>query len=99
MLLSRQEDGRFVSFFGDLHPSFAGNVVKAMASAKQGYPVLSNVLAQRAAASPLGRDEFFARLNRDLRATVKAVNRLTPTIVEVVVEAPLAARQFKPGQF
>jgi NAD(P)H-flavin reductase len=30
---------------------------------------------------------------------VKAVNRLTPTIVEVVVEAPLAARQFKPGQF
>lgn len=99
VLLSRQEDGRFVSFFGDLHPSFAGNVVKAMASAKQGYPVLSNVLAQRPAASTIGRDDFFARLNRDLRATVKAVNRLTPTIVEVVVEAPLAARQFKPGQF
>ena len=29
------------SFFGDLHPSFAGNVVKAMAGAKQGYPVVS----------------------------------------------------------
>jgi NAD(P)H-flavin reductase len=27
------------------------------------------------------------------------VNRLTPTIVEVVVKAPLAARQFEPGQF
>src|SRR6202022_2715874 len=27
------------------------------------------------------------------------INRLTPTIVEVVVRAPLAARQFKPGQF
>jgi NAD(P)H-flavin reductase len=88
-----------VSFFGDLHPSFAGNVVKAMASAKQGYPVLSKVLSQRAASTHLGRDEFFSHLNRDLRATVKAVNRLTPTIVEVVVEAPLAARQFKPGQF
>ena len=99
VLLSRQEDGRFVSFFGDLHPSFAGNVVKAMASAKQGYPVLSNVLAQRPAASTVDRDEFFAQLNRDLRPTVMAVNRLTPTIVEVVVEAPLAARQFKPGQF
>ncbi len=99
VLLSRQADGRFVSFFGDLHPSFAGNVVKAMASAKQGYPVLSSVLAQRPAASVIGRDEFFAQLNRDLRATVKEVNRLTPTIVEVVVEAPLAARQFRPGQF
>jgi NAD(P)H-flavin reductase len=30
---------------------------------------------------------------------VQRVDRLTPTIVEVVVEAPLAARQFKPGQF
>jgi NADPH-dependent glutamate synthase beta subunit-like oxidoreductase/NAD(P)H-flavin reductase len=99
VLLSRQADGRFVSFFGDLHPSFAGNVVKAMASAKQGYPVLSKVLSQRAASTHLGREEFFSHLNRDLRATVKAVNRLTPTIVEVVVEAPLAARQFKPGQF
>ncbi len=99
VLLSRQADGRFVSFFGDLHPSFAGNVVKAMASAKQGYPTLTNVLAQRPAASAFGCEEFFGQLNRDLRATVKAVNRLTPTIVEVIVEAPLAARQFKPGQF
>ena len=26
-------------------------------------------------------------------------NRLTPTIVEVVVHAPAAARAFRPGQF
>ena len=99
VLLSRMQDGRFLSFFGDLHPSFAGNVVKAMASAKQGYPVLSRVLAQRPAASAMDRDEFFAQLNRDLRPRVKEVNRLTPTIVEVVVEAPRAARKFMPGQF
>jgi NAD(P)H-flavin reductase len=30
---------------------------------------------------------------------VHAVNRLTPTIVEVVVRAPAAARAFRPGQF
>src|SRR5918995_1498469 len=63
VLMYRAADGRFMSFFGDLHPSFAGNVVKAMGGAKQGYPVL------------------------------------TPTIVEVVVEAPAAARNFEPGQF
>ena len=38
-------------------------------------------------------------LDRDLRATVERVERLTPTIVEVVVRAPAAARRFQPGQF
>ena len=35
----------------------------------------------------------------DLTAEVVAVNRLTPTIIEVVVRAPAAARNFQPGQF
>ena len=56
ILLSRLEDGRFISFFGDLHPSYFGNVVKAMGSAKQGYPVVSRVLAQHPPRSPLGTD-------------------------------------------
>ena len=43
VLASVEADGRAVSFFGDLHPSYAGNVVKAMASAKQGYPVISEL--------------------------------------------------------
>jgi NADPH-dependent glutamate synthase beta subunit-like oxidoreductase len=47
VLLERQGDGRFISFFGDLHPSFFGNVVKAMGGAKQGYPIVSRVLQQR----------------------------------------------------
>ena len=45
--MSLLPDGRAISFFGDLHPSFAGNVVKAMGGAKQGYPVVSRVLARR----------------------------------------------------
>ena len=97
VLMSHGADGRMISFFGDLHPSYAGNVVKAMASAKQGYPVVSRMLATRApSASP---DLLLARLNRELRPTVQTVERLTPTIVEVVVKAPLAARAFHPGQF
>ena len=91
-------DGRAISFFGDLHPSFAGNVVKAMASAKQGYPVVSRMLARQPASS-VSPAQLIARLDDELRATVHEVNRLTPTIVEVVVRAPMAARAFKPGQF
>jgi len=43
--------------------------------------------------------ELLRRLNGELRAVVHEVIRLTPTIVEVVVKAPMAARAFKPGQF
>jgi len=99
VLLHRYPDGRFMSFFGDLHPSYFGNVVKAMGSAKQGYPVISRVLAERNPSSSLDEQVFLTRLNRDLRAVVHEVRRLTPTIVEVVLRAPVAARRFQPGQF
>ncbi|MBX9631675.1 MAG: FAD-dependent oxidoreductase [Burkholderiales bacterium] len=99
VLLSVRDDGRAVSFFGDLHPSFAGNVVKAMGGAKQGYPVVSRALGRVAPASSLATGAFFDRLNGALRATVHEVIRLTPTIIEVVIKAPQAARRFHPGQF
>jgi NADPH-dependent glutamate synthase beta subunit-like oxidoreductase/NAD(P)H-flavin reductase len=99
VLLNKREDGRFISFFGDLHPSFFGNVVKAMGGARQGYPVISRVLERVSPASPDGDDAFLARLNDGLRATVHEVVRLTPNIVEVIVRAPAAARRFQPGQF
>jgi NADPH-dependent glutamate synthase beta subunit-like oxidoreductase/NAD(P)H-flavin reductase len=98
VLMSIRDDGRGISFFGDLHPSFAGNVVKAMASAKQGYPVVSRTLARRPPSGPQPAD-LLEKLNRELRASVQDVIRLTPNIVEVVVVAPMAARAFHPGQF
>jgi NADPH-dependent glutamate synthase beta subunit-like oxidoreductase/NAD(P)H-flavin reductase len=98
VLTSIAADGRAISFFGDLHPSFAGNVVKAMASAKQGYPVISRMLAKRPPSKP-SPQELVEHLNKELRATVEQVVRLTPNTVEVIVRAPLAARSFEPGQF
>jgi NADPH-dependent glutamate synthase beta subunit-like oxidoreductase/NAD(P)H-flavin reductase len=98
VLMYRAADGRFMSFFGDLHPSFAGNVVKAMGGAKQGYPVLTRTMEKL---PPPKRTpaEILAEANDQWRARVVRVDRLTPTIVEVVVEAPAAARNFEPGQF
>ena len=98
VLMSIRADGRGISFFGDLHPSYAGNVVKAMASAKQGYPVVSRLLSKKPVTEPKP-SWLLARLNEELRAVVHEVIRLTPTIVEVVVKAPMAARAFQPGQF
>jgi NADPH-dependent glutamate synthase beta subunit-like oxidoreductase/NAD(P)H-flavin reductase len=104
---SRRE--KLVTFYGDNHPKYAGNVVKAMASAKFGYPHVTRLFERelmsmdRSDTAQQERDaqwqSLVARLDDGLIATVHEVNRLTPTIVEVVVRAPLAARHFKPGQF
>ncbi|MGZ5079618.1 MAG: FAD-dependent oxidoreductase [Usitatibacter sp.] len=99
VLMWRDPEDRYMSYFGDLHPSFFGNVVKAMGSAKQGFPVVSRVLARRPERSSAENERFLAELNAQLRATIHHVERLTPKIVEVVVHAPLAARRFRPGQF
>ena len=98
VLMSVRADGRGMSFFGDLHPSYSGNVVKAMGSAKQGYPVVTRLLSQQAP-SGIAAAALLAKLDSEMRATVHAVHVLTPTIVEVVVRAPMAARAFLPGQF
>jgi len=104
---SYDRDGRFVSYYGDNHPRYAGNVVKAMASAKDGFPhvvgLFADDLARLDPAAQASRDSAWrslvAALERDLTARVHDVVRLTPTIVEVVVRAPAAARHFQPGQF
>jgi len=92
--------GKFVTFFGDNLPAYNGNVVKAMASARNGYRAIAQVLGRQSSpASDAEWDAFRGRITEDLSARVVAVHRLTPTIIEVVVRAPAAARNFQPGQF
>jgi len=98
VLTNIRPDGRSMSFFGDLHPSFAGNVVKAMASATQGYPVIGRML-EKCKPTNVGADALVSKLAGELHATVHRIERLTSNIVEVVVHAPRAARAFQPGQF
>ena len=88
---------KLITFYGDNHPRYAGNVVKAMASARDGYRHVAKVLSGKS--SQTSWDQLVATLDDGLIARVHQVNRLTPTIVEVIVRAPFAARQFEPGQF
>ncbi|HMQ68113.1 MAG TPA: FAD-dependent oxidoreductase [Ignavibacteria bacterium] len=106
---SYNKNGKYISFYGDNHPDYAGNVVKAMASAKDGYEKIKDIfkkdiselksdpesLSERRA----NFEKMTANMDDGFMATVKKVIRLTPTIVEVIVKAPFAVRKFKPGQF
>ncbi len=106
-LTSYHRHGKFISFYGDNHPVYAGNVVKAMASARDSHPYIVNLFRRELEgldpADQPAREaalcELFARLDHELRASVVSVRRLTPSIVEVVVKAPRAAEKFCPGRF
>ncbi|MDQ3688148.1 MAG: FAD-dependent oxidoreductase, partial [Acidobacteriota bacterium] len=104
---SYENGGRFISYYGDNHPVYAGNVVKAMASAKHGYEQVAALFADEITAlrpeDQSLRESKFAQLietlDENLIARVVRVERLTPTIVDVVVRAPVQSRKFRPGQF
>jgi len=104
---SHETNGKFVTYYGDNHPRYNGNVVKAMASAKHGYPhvvaLFTDHMASLDAKQQPARERqwqsLVATLDDQLLARVEKVVRLTPTIVEVIVRAPAAARHFHPGQF
>ena len=119
---------KLISFYGDNHPRYAGNVVKAMASARDGFPHVAALFdpchpersegssdrsaqfepktlrgvhpeRSRRAQGDSKWKELVHRLDDALVPRVHEINRLTPTIVEVVVRAPFAAERFQPGQF
>ena len=103
---SYERDGRFVSYYGDNHPRYNGNVVKAMASAKHGYRHVVALFDDLETLDPATQpqrnadwDRLVDRLDDELLARVERVVRLTPTIIDVIVRAPAAARHFRPGQF
>jgi len=106
---SYQRGTKRITFYGDNHPRYAGNVVKAMASAKDGYPFVTKLFARELMELDRSHDaqatresqwsDLLRTLDDGLLAVVHEVNRLTPTIVEVVVRAPFASQHFEPGQF
>jgi len=85
------ETKKAVSFFGDLHPNFEGNVVKAMASAKVGYKEITKILKRLPVTNyQLPIEDFLVRIEK--------IERLSDHVVEVFVKAPLLARQTQVGQ-
>jgi len=86
---------RAVSFFGDLHPNFEGNVVKAMASAKFGHKQITEILKLTKSNDD---GNFLQKINSEFLVTIKEIVRISDNVVEVVVKAPLLAKHTQIGQ-
>ncbi len=93
--------GGRVTFIGDTHPAFHGSVVKAIASAQRTYPQIMDAVNEGpgAAADWQAYTAFRACMEDLLTARVAEVRREHPSVVEILVRAPLAARNFRAGQF
>ncbi|MCV3769481.1 MAG: FAD-dependent oxidoreductase [Wolbachia pipientis] len=139
-ILVYNRGGKTISFFGDLHPSYRGSVVKAMASVKNGYPIISQLLSKVGTTSSFQvsvsshtylckycgikvnpvreniiqvaddveiqkkcesqvHEKFFNKIKEQFTARIIKVQYLTDKVVDIIVKAPLAAKNFKPGQF
>ncbi len=115
---SYHKDGKYITFYGDNHPIYAGNVVKAMASARDGFQNVAQLFREAINTAEEevniyphgnGKESRHARenqwksltavLDESLIPRVHKIERLTPTITEVIVKAPYAASHFQPGQF
>ena len=107
ILTKIDQQDRGVSFFGDLHPNFEGNVVKAMASAKVGHKTITNLMLRNKGLNEVfannknsvtGSQKFLQKINEHFTVKIAAINRLSDHVVEVLVHAPLLAQQTQIGQ-
>ncbi|MGB6977162.1 MAG: FAD-dependent oxidoreductase [Gammaproteobacteria bacterium] len=98
---SYHENDHRVTFLGDAHPVFHGNVVKAIASAKRTYPKIMQLFGERVHANGDHQEyqQFVVKMRDLFETEVVEVKRHSPSVVELKVRAPQAARNFLPGQF
>lgn len=85
-------DGRCVSYLGDLHPEYSGSVVKALASAKYAALAIHEALK---AQNPAQLKCFNAK---DFLSTINQVD-LKNENIHLEIKSVAAANAYKPGQF
>ncbi len=88
-----------VSFIGDSHPAFHGSVVKAMGSAKRGYPEIVARLQHHQKASLSGRayQAFVETLQALFVTRLVSQTWAAEDVVTWQVHAPAIAQAWQPG--
>ncbi|MES2218590.1 MAG: FAD-dependent oxidoreductase [Pseudomonadota bacterium] len=98
---SYHKDHYRVSLIGDTHPVFHGNVVKAIASGMRTFPKIMQVLTTKL--GQLGTETEYAAFAKHIaslfHAKIADITRLSANVLELIINAPLAAKHFQPGQF
>lgn len=90
-----------VSFLGDTHPVFHGNVVKAITSGFRTYPkilaILKNKLLQQGDHQEY--QIFSKKMQESFTSIITEVKRHTDNVIELTIQSPQAVKKYQPGQF
>ncbi|ALN40745.1 2-polyprenylphenol hydroxylase [Rickettsia rhipicephali] len=87
------------SYFGDCNPKYSGSVVKALASTKEGYDAINKRLINNNPRFKGSYKDFCTQLDYLLTSRVNKINILDDKTFELIIHSPLAAKNFKFGQF
>ncbi|AFB30970.1 MULTISPECIES: FAD-dependent oxidoreductase [spotted fever group] len=87
------------SYFGDCNPKYSGSVVKALASTKEGYDAINKKLINNNPNFKGSYKDFCTQLDYLLTSRVNKINILDDKTFELIIHSPLAAKNFKFGQF
>lgn len=95
-------DGQSISLLGDAHPTYAGSVVKAIASAKNAVPFIQKIVNKKLPYMPQSgvqksRKDFFGYLEGQFLSSVISARFLDEHTKELIIRSPLAAKMFQPG--
>ncbi len=99
---SYQKQQHYVTFLGDTHPAFHGNVVKAIASAQKIYPHIVKVLADKKVQKTdleAEYQQFKAKMQDLLTAKIHSIQSLDENVLRIQIYAPMAVQKFSAGQF
>ena len=94
---SYTEQGYRVSFLGDTHPVFHGNVVKAIASGKKIHPKIDALFTYPSNA--IDDKAFFDQLDQSLTSTMINNEALTASVSRLTIHSPWLSKQHRLGQF
>lgn len=94
-LTSYQQEGFRVSFLGDTHPMYHGNVVKAIASGKRLAEQMDGILSTRPDANERPRVD----LGRELGGEILSMTPISNEQMKMIIHSPWLSKKHELGQF
>lgn len=92
------EVGQRVSFIGDLHPAYAGSVVKALASARDHYADILTQLNTQTPQNKPDKQTFLQSIKDEFKSINLGIERLSERWSRIRVQSPAARVMWSPGQ-
>lgn len=86
------------SHFGDCNQKYSGSVVKALASAKNGYKEVTKHLNKSSPNTNFSFQQFSQVLDQQLKSKIYSIKEITPNILDIAIKSPMAAQNYQAGQ-